>query len=767
MKDANKIWRTCFFCLLFYFSNHVRAQQSPAKYSLIPYPQKLIPRSGSFLLNAETAIITNTDRLFENEIKLLNELFENSFGKRLNQISNTTGRSIKLNYDPVINAPEGYRLEITPKQVILSAKFPVGMFRCVETLRQLLPPAAEIKNNYDGKSLELPALLIEDAPTFPWRGIHLDVSRHFFSIDYLKKLVDLLALYKMNKFHLHLTDDQGWRIEIKKYPKLTEEGAWRSFNKLDSVCTERSKDNPDFIIDPQHVIKRDGKLLYGGFYTQAQMKEFVAYAAVRHIDIVPEIDMPGHMMAAINSYKYLSCDSTSTFGQYFSTPICPCNPATLEFAKDIFSEIIDLFPYEYIHIGGDEVERTHWERSPACKAMMQEKGMTSSADLQAWFIKEMEDFFIAKGKKLLGWDEIMEGGVSNTAAIMYWRTWMPQAPAKAAKSGNDVIMTPVSPLYFSPQPDRNSLSAVYNYEIIPEGLSALEAENVKGAQGNLWSEYIPTEQRADYLYMPRMTALAEILWTGKKDYASYLKRLKGHFRRLDNLKVSYRLPDLPLLDNYVFSEQMSFTINKPLEDLVIHYTTDGSRPTKNSPVLKDKLLINNSQFLSITAFKSDGRRSDKYEVGFIKQDFARSVDINASKPGLQCKWFRKAFDSTIHISGNPDKIFSVDDFRIPKEAEAPSFTLQYDGYINVPWKGVYTLYLTSNDASVLKIAGREVINNDGMHSLKEKNGQVSLEKGLHKIALDFIEGGGGYTLKLQYSFNGTEQLDIPADWLKH
>ena len=496
------------------------------------------------------------------------------------------------------------------------------------------------------------------------------------------------------------------------------------------------------------------------------MKDLVVYAAQRHVEIIPEIDMPGHMMAAINSYTYLSCDSTNTFGKFFSTPICPCQTETIDFAKDIFTEIMEIFPSKFIHIGGDEVDRSHWENSSECKAFMQAKSLKNSAELQAWFIREMEKFFNSKGKKIIGWDEILEGGVSKTATIMYWRTWVPKAPSDAAKNGNNVIMTPGSPMYFSEQPDKNSLPAVYHYEMIPRNLSGEEAKKIVGAQGNLWSEYIPTEQRADYLYFPRMTALAELLWSAKKDYHSYLDRLNAHYKRLDNLNVNYRLPDLPVLDNYAFVGNMNFSVTKPINDLVVRYTLDGSVPKANSSELKNGLMINQDKFIRLAAFTKNGRKGDVYDIYLKKQNFAKAENIFSLMDGLFCKWYKRSFDSTALISGKSDDVFTIADVTVPERAKAESFSLQYNGYINVPAAGIYTFYLTSDDASVLKIAGKEVVNNDGMHAPKEKNGQIALEKGLHKFALDFIEGGGGYTLKLQYSINNSEPRSIPADWFK-
>ncbi|HUC79364.1 MAG TPA: family 20 glycosylhydrolase [Flavisolibacter sp.] len=763
MKNARNSFHQ-FYIFLFFLAGFVsvKAQQTPA---LIPQPTSITTGKASFTVTPNTTIHVANGSPFGNEAALLAELFQNSFGQPLSQTTKASPNQISLKHDKTITAAEGYRISITAKETVVAAGSPVGMFRAVQTIRQLLPPSVEGKAQ--GAKLVLPAVEIDDAPSFGWRGIHLDVSRHFFSLDYVKKLIDLMALYKLNKFHFHLTDDQGWRVEIKKYPKLTEEGAWRSFNNQDSVCMERAKENPDFIIDPKHIVSKDGKQLYGGFYTQVQLKELVAYAVARHIEIIPEIDMPGHMMAAINSYNYLSCDSTSRFGQFFSTPICPCNPSTIQFAKDIFTEIMDIFPSKYIHIGGDEVDRTYWEKSDACKALMQKEGMKNSAELQAWFIRQMESFFNANGKKLIGWDEILEGGVTKTATIMYWRTWVPHAPVEAAKSGNNVIMTPGNPMYFSDQPDKNSLPAVYNYEMIPKELTPTEAKRIVGGQGNLWTEYIPTEQRADYLYMPRLTALAENLWSGKKNYSSYLQRLNTHYERLDYLDVSYRLPDLELLNEYAFTEATVLSVKKPFDELIIRYTLDGSAPTSASAELKGPLPIRQSAQVRLAAFTKGGRRGDVQDVHFKKQSWAKAHNLVAPKKGLEAIWYKRSFDSTSLISGSPDGKFTVSTVSVPAEAKAETFALQFRGYIDVPQQGIYTFYLTSDDASFLRIAGREVVNNDGMHPPRERNGQVALQKGSHPFALDFIEGGGGFTLRLKYSLNGSEPKDIPAGWLKH
>ena len=769
------------------------------RYPIIPYPTSLTPAEGECILTPASRLVLTGASPFEKEAAVLNLFFMNAFGHPLKRGAAAGQSSLELKYDAGVTAEEGYRLVITPGQVLLSARTTAGMFMGVQTIRQLLPAWAEHAAIHPATQLTLPAVTIEDAPVYAWRGMHLDVSRHFFSIGYLKKFIDVMALYKFNKFHLHLTDDQGWRIEIKKYPKLTEYGAWRTFNNQDSACMLRAAENPDFVIDPTHIIHKDGKTLYGGFYTQDEMKALVAYAAGKHIDIIPEIDMPGHMMAAINQYNYLSCDGSSVFGQLFSTPICPCLPSTFGFAKDVFTEIMNIFPSTYIHIGGDEVDRSLWAKSPACKALMQQEGLKNTAELQSYFINNMEKFFNAHGRKMIGWDEILEGGVSKTAAIMYWRSWVPKAPVEAAKNGNPVIMTPGNPLYFDAIPDPNSLSNVYQFNPIPRGLTDAEAQNIIGAQANIWTEMIPTEARADYMYMPRMTALAEVLWTHHKDYTSYLARLRSNFGRLDLLKVHYRLPDLPgLFLGNVFTDQDTLWVEKPLESLTIRYTTDSSAPTVHSNELSAPLIIRQTQTIRIAAFRGDkvqtdnvrgdnvqtknvqtnndraknvqidNVRGDIYTLHYQKQALAEPVAIVPAGDGLICSLYLGSFKMTTAMpDSKPDTVLTVSSIEVPKAAEAPAFGLKFRGYLDIPQDGIYGFYYTCDDGGTLAIAGREVIDNDGNHAPLEKTGQVALKKGLQKIVLNFVEGGGGYTFKLHYSFGGSEPRDVPSSWLKH
>ncbi|GAA4300822.1 family 20 glycosylhydrolase [Nibribacter koreensis] len=741
------------------------------RYHLIPYPSSVVPQFGNFTISAQTKLVLPAEsKVFEKEAKQLQDLLANHFGKPLRESKKEGTNSILLKFDQDITAPEGYMLFISQDQAVVSAREPAGMFRAVQTIRQLLPPSIEKPAVASSRqALSLPTVQIIDAPSFAWRGMHLDVSRHFFTKEYLKKYIDLLALYKFNKLHLHLTDDQGWRLEIKKYPKLTEQGAWRTFNNQDSVVIRQSKENPDMALDPRHLVQRNGQTLYGGFYTQAEMRDIIQYASARHIEIIPEIDMPGHMKAAIDAYPFLTCGEAG-WGRTFSVPICPCEDTTYEFAENVFQEIIDLFPSQYIHLGADEVEKTTWANAPACQALMQREGLKSVEELQSYFVHRMQKFFKSKGKTLIGWDEILEGGINSEAMVMYWRNWVPKAPLQAVQNGNKVIMTPNAPLYFDAIPDKNSLQNVYQFQVVPEGLNGEEAKGILGAQANLWTEYVPSENRAEYLYMPRMTALAEVVWSQERNYASYLQRLKYHYPRLDALQVQYRLPDLEgFTDRMVFTDQTLLKMDKPLKDLGIRYTTDGSEPHVGSQLLIEPKPISESTFLKFAAFTPAGRKGDTYTVQYEKQTLAPATQIKKTTAGLTALYYKGFFKTTQAMQSlpKPTQTMVVERLAVPETIKDGSFGIQFRGYLDIPETGIYSFYLTCDDGGVLRIANRLVVDNDGLHAPLEKSGQVALEKGLHPLELDFIEGGGGYTLpSLLYSKDGSYPQPIPQSWLK-
>lgn len=756
------------YCLLMSLlaTTFAQAQDLTQRYPLSPYPTSLTATQGDFRLTTRTALVVQDSR-FRNEADQLNQLLQPNLGKPLT--ARGTGPKIVLQHDPAITSPEGYGLTITSGQVTLTAGQPAGMFRAIQTIRQLLPVGIEQKAPKPVPALTLPAVQIRDQPAYAWRGMHLDVSRHFYSIGYLQKFIDRLALYKFNTFHLHLTDDQGWRLEIKAYPKLTSEGAWRTFNNQDSVVLKRAATNPDFDLPKQFLRQQNGQTQYGGFYTQSQMRALIAYAAARHIVIIPEIDMPGHLSAAIKAYPFLSCTGQPGMGKTFSVPICPCNEPTYTFIETVLSEVIALFPGQYVHIGADEVEKTTWAQSAACQELMKRGNIRNVAELQSYFVRRIEQFVQSKGRKLMVWDDALEGGLKPSTAVMYWRSWVKDAPLKAAQNGNKVVMTPVNNLYFDTPPGGQSVGNVYNLAVVPEGVTTGQATQFMGAQANIWTEYIPTENRIDYMSMPRMTALSEVVWTARKDFPSYQKRLLQHFLRLEKMEIAYRLPDLTgFTEENVFVDKTTLQIKKPLPSYTLRYTTDGSQPQPTSPELPPGLSITKPQTVNVAAFNASGVRGDVYALRYQQQAYALPVVATNPQAGLRASYFKRSFRSTKGMQQRTaDSTFIVANVVVPKSVKAPSFGLQFRGHLNVPETGIYSFFYTCDDGGILRIADRLVVDNDGNHGPIEKSGQVALQKGAHPVEVDFIEGGGGFTLNLKYSLNGSEPATIPDSWFGH
>lgn len=732
---------------------------------IIPYPQQINIGSGQFSITANTQIKPDKKGLFYNEVTFLQSILSKALGHNLS--TEQGDNTIEFIYSDKISDEEAYSLDVTPTQITITAGTPAGAFYAVQTIRQLLPASIE-KGKVVPEPLTLPTLSIKDNPAFKWRGSMIDVSRHFFSLEYLKKHIDRLALYKMNKLHIHLTDDQGWRIEIKKHPKLTEQGAWRTFNKHDSICMENAKENPDFEIDKRYVIEHDGKTLYGGYFRQGELKDLIAYAQKRHIEIIPEIDMPGHMMAAINTYPYLTDSEYKGWGKTFSTPLCPCKEEVYQFLEDVLSEVIDIFPSQYIHIGADEVEKDTWEKSELCKQLMEKEGIKDVKELQSYFVHRIQDFVESKGKKIIGWDEVLDGGINSNVSIMYWRGWVAGAPKKAAINGNKIIMSPTNPLYFDFLPNKSSLYNVYHMDVIYDDIPEDKRHLIQGAQANLWAEKIPGEKRSEFLLFPRLTALAERVWTNKELFNSYSDRLLNHFSRLDAMGVNYRLPDVEgFAQESVIAGKTFFDVKSPLSNMNIHYTMDGSVPSTSSPMLDKPLEITKPVQVKFALFSPGNVRGEIYTINYRESKMNKAVKAKNLKDGLTCDFYKLRIDKTTKIKGEPTKSFVVNNFTVPAEAKAPSFGLKYNGYINVPETGVYSFYFTCDDSGILYIDDQVIIDNEGPHSPVEKSGQAALAKGLHPIRLDFVEAGGGYTLRIKYSVNGSEVKDIPDSWFVH
>ncbi len=499
--NRHNIFKAVLFSTLLLIGNSCSERK---EIDVIPMPRSVEYHSGNFTISTETKFYTN---LSAESRQALTDYLEGTSLSSVSFAESATGNNgIELNLcdSSIVTGNEAYRIEIDKKGVRLSANTETGIFYGLQTLLQLL-------NNGDNKTL--PALTINDSPRFPYRGLHLDVSRHFFDKEFVKKQLNAMAYFKMNRLHWHLTDGAGWRIEIKKYPRLTSFAAWRPFDKLN-----------DWWVGGRTFCEQDAPRAVGGYYTQDDIREVVAYAADRHITIIPEIEMPGHSEEVLATYPELSCSGKP----YVNADFCIGTEKTFEFLENVLLEVIDLFPSEYIHIGGDEASKSSWKTCPRCQRRMADEHLNSVDELQSYMIHRIEKFLNDHGRKIIGWDEIIEGGLSPTATVMSWRG--EEGGIKAVKAGNQAIMTPGKYCYlyaFQDAPNTQpmaiggylTLEKVYSFEPVPDSLSTKEAELILGVQGNVWTEYIPTPEHFEYMIYPRILALAEIGWSpsgGKK-----------------------------------------------------------------------------------------------------------------------------------------------------------------------------------------------------------------------------------------------------------
>ncbi len=545
------------FCfLLFAFSFNLSAQEI----SIIPQPVQLVISAAnkSFLINKNTKILF-ADRANLPSASFLSDYIDKYYHILLEKTMAphfVEANVITLSIDKNLKGNSGtYILQSNQSSIAITAKSDTGIFYGIQTLIQLLP------TQQIGK-LIIPSVSITDYPRFDYRGMHLDVSRHFFDVAFVKKYIDYLALHKMNYFHWHLTDDHGWRIEIKKYPKLTEVGAWRN-GSIVGLWPGKGNERIRYEVLPTEVkitpkdavIKTDG-IKHGGYYTQEEIKEVIDYAAKRYITIIPEIEMPAHSMAALAAYPDLGTEPTKkyevpqTWGMMnkYNNVLQPTEK-TFEFLQDVLTEVMALFPSSYIHIGGDEASKIWWRASPEAQKIMKDHNLPNESALQSYFIHRIEKFVNSKGKTIIGWDEILDGGLAPNAIVMSWRG--EKGGIAAAKANHKVIMTPETKLYFNHAQfaKEDSLAAakllplatVYDYDPIPTELNEDQQRHIWGAQGNLWSEYISNPDKATYMLFPRLDALSEILWSPRanKNYPDFLKRLKTQFRRYDLMGITY------------------------------------------------------------------------------------------------------------------------------------------------------------------------------------------------------------------------------------
>lgn len=587
--------------------------EKEANYQVIPLPQEVnLTQETPFKLNKNVLIAyPENNALLQRNAEFLSEYIQQATNYAPKTKAIVAGEQVKnaivLELDPGIANKEGYVLTTTPEGISINGQTENGVFYGIQTLRKSIP--AETK----GATILIPAGEIKDEPRFSYRGMHLDVGRHFFPKEFMKKYIDLLALHNMNTFHWHLTDDQGWRIEIKKYPKLTEIGSQRSRTVI-GRNTQEYDNTP-----------------YGGFFTQEEAKEIVKYAQERYITVIPEVDLPGHMLAALAAYPEMGC----TGGPYevcprwgiFEDVLCIGNDQTMQFLEDVMSEIIEIFPSKYVHIGGDEAPRTRWEKCPKCQARIKAEGLkadknhTAEDRLQSYCMTRIEEFLNSKGRQIIGWDEILEGDVAPNATVMSWRGM--EGGIKAAQLGHDVIMTPTSFCYFDYYQTADTkdeplgiggyvpIEKVYSLEPVPAALTEEQSKHILGAQANLWTEYIHSSEHVEYMVLPRMAALAEVQWTQpeKKDFKDFTKRLARlmKFYQRDGFNYAKHVFDLKVDFTPDVAKKAVVVTLSTIDDAPIYYTLDGTEPTTASLKYTESVAITETADFQAVVIRPEGK----------------------------------------------------------------------------------------------------------------------------------------------------------------
>jgi hexosaminidase len=738
--------------------------------NIVPKPRTVTYATGSFSLRKDTKIVVPyaggmTSALLLNEYLLQKYGFKLTLVKKSEKQNAITFLPVAVDSSAEIGEIKGekYSLSIQTDHVYIGGTG-AGQFYGIQSLLQMLP------NDFGGEA-KLPALRMVDSPRFPYRGMHLDVARHFMPVEFVKKYIDLMSQYKFNYFHWHLTEDQGWRIEIKKYPKLTEIGSKRSESHQGPYTT---------------TFKGDG-IPIEGYYTQEQIKDVVAYAKARYITVIPEIELPGHASAALAAYPQFGCkqdykyEVKKTWG-IFKEVYCPTDE-TFKFLEDVLDETIKLFPDSpYIHIGGDEVLKDHWKESAFVQELKKRENLKDEHEVQSYFIRRIEKFINSKGKKIIGWDEILEGGLAPNATVMSWRGT--RGGIEAARAKHDVIMTPTSHMYFDyGQGDPAyeplnigsyiPLEKVYSFEPVPKELSADEAKYIIGGQANVWTEYMKTTQQVEYMAFPRMLALAEVLWSRPEDrnLDDFRRRLLAHLPRLDAQNVNYRIPEPEGLKNIVTSAEQASIELRPAAGTRVHYTTDGSTPDERSPVYARPVELNlkDGEYaaLKTVVVNSKGRRSVIYAATIVRGAMAEAAVLGETKAGVNYILVVPPSEpgERREISGETRSIF-VTQFEKQIDLKQP-FSVQYDGYVRAAADGVYEFQADATWDTTIVLNGRMIIDDAGGATRKLRSTVVPLKAGWHKVSIRYNHRGGDAHFRVRFGIKGQGLNQIGGGELVH
>lgn len=731
--------------------------------NIVPQPKSIAKSSGEFKLTYKTKIVA-TDDAGRRSAGILNDLLLKNYGFKL-EYTDQPQKKNAIVFQPRSAAPENaaaeaYALTVSPRGVRIAGR-ETGLFYALQTLMQILPA------NFRGEA-KLPAVDILDAPRFQYRGMHLDVSRHFMPVSFVKKYIDLMAQYKFNQFHWHLADDQGWRIEIKKYPRLTGIGSRR----------------PETMVEKNfNPYKGDG-IPVEGFYTQEEIRDVVAYAKARKINVIPEIELPGHSSAALAAYPEFGCKENyaykvqTTWG-IFKEVFCPTD-ATFKFLEDVLEETIALFPDSpYIHIGGDEVLKDYWKESAFVQELKARENLKDEHEVQSYFVRRIEKFINSKGKIMIGWDEILEGGLAPNAVVMSWRG--ERGGIEAAKAKHYVIMTPTNALYFDygqgdPQYEPINignhvpLEAVYAYNPIPKELTEEEAKYVLGAQGNVWTEYMKTPDKVEYMVFPRLLALSEAVWSplGTKSFADFKKRISSHYARLDRQKVNYRIPAPEGLRNIILSDsdKVKIELKPAIAGGKIFYTTDGSAPGENAKLYDKPFELSLKQGeraeVKTVVVNEKGRKSIVYAATVLRRDIVRSVELTEKKQGVRLNFYKGDFKSVNDFAAlaptesRESRSIQLAQFNDKTNRLKDAFGASFEGYFYAPEDAIYEFQIEANDGARLDVGGETVIEiNETGDKQTTKFGIIPLQKGYHKTTLRYFQAGGEAVFNVRWGVKGT------------
>jgi hexosaminidase len=723
--------------------------------NIIPRPVKVELRPGTFTFSRSTKIIA-TDEPGKRIANFLNEQLQARYGFRLKIGNKYSKKNTIVIHDQRSGGrpkdADAYLLNIFPEYVSIAGVEP-RLFNGIQSFLQILP--LQIRDK-----AELRAVEVFDFPRFQYRGMHLDVSRHFEPVEFIKKFIDQMAQFKFNTFHWHLTDDQGWRIEIKKYPKLTTVGQYRSESHEGSYSP---------------IFKGDGRPVEG-FYTQEQIKDVIAYAKARYITVIPEIELPGHASAALAAYPELGkgCaapdykfEVKKTWG-IFKEVFCPTDE-TFKFLEDVLDETIKLFPDSpYIHIGGDEVLKDFWKDSAFVQELKKRENLKDEHEVQSYFVRRIEKFINSKGKKIIGWDEILEGGVAPNATIMSWRG--EKGGIEAAKAKHDVIMTPNTYAYLDyGQGDPSTellniggylpLEKVYEFDPVPTELTAEEAKYVLGGQANIWTEYIETGDKVEYMAFPRMLAIAEAVWTQKenRNYKDFYDRMLATLPRLDKQGVNFRIPEPIDVGGFLLNETeaYAFEVRPPLPGAKVYYTKDGSTPTEKSPEAPQKISVfpvgDEVVTIKTIVVLPSGRKSQVYAATFMRGQMMEPVTLATSKTGVNYNLVIP--DNESQNATAESGSITLNQFAQKIDLKKP-FGVQFDGYFKIPTDGVYELQVESTWDTTLIIGGKKVIDEAGTAENKKRSVLVPLKAGLHPISLRYNHRGGESNFRFRWGLKG-------------